>query len=156
MIFDNGFMILYLGHIAYIKAYVSALSGYEGYNGFNKIEITVAVILILFAFLAVKKFKMSFSMKLLKYGVMLYVLVLITMFLKATALGVNFLVSGGENGIFALLALMIGSAFFVMSDTTLSVLLFGGQKKNKPLKIFNIVTYFAGQMLLASSILFIS
>jgi hypothetical protein len=34
--------------------------------------------------------------------------------------------------------------------------MFGGQKKNRPLKIFNIVTYFAGQMLLASSILFVN
>jgi hypothetical protein len=43
----------------------------------------------------------------------------------------------------------------VLSDATLGLIMFGGQKRNKPLKVFNIVTYFAGQAMLASSILFI-
>ncbi len=153
--FAIGFISFLAGHIAYIKAYILALNGYENYSQFNIFEIVLGIALVVLSFLGAKKFKVSFSMKVLKYGIMLYTIILITMFLKASALGVNYLISGGETGIIALLVLVIGSMFFVMSDGSLGVLLFGGQKKNKPLKIFNIVTYFAGQMLLASSILFI-
>jgi hypothetical protein len=68
------------------------------------------------------------------------------MFIKATSLGVNYMLNGGENGILALLVLGFGSLFFLLSDATIGILMFGGQKKNRPLKIFNIVTYFAGQL----------
>ncbi len=153
--FAIGFISFMAGHIAYIKAYVCALNLYDGYSQFNIYEIIAVIVLCASALWVAKRFKVSFSMKILKYGIMLYTVILITMFLKATALGLNFLVSGGENGVFALLVLSIGSLFFVMSDATLGILLFGGQKKNRPLKIFNIATYFAGQMLLASSVLFI-
>ncbi len=159
--FDNqsyfaiGFISFMAGHIAYIKAYVCALNLYEGYNQFNAYEIVAGIVICVFALWQAKRFKVSFSMKILKYGIILYSIILVTMFLKAVALGVNFLISGGENGVLALLVLSIGSLLFVMSDATLGILLFGGQKKNRPLKIFNIGTYFAGQMLLASSVLFI-
>ncbi len=154
-LFAVGFVSFMLGHIAYIKAYVDALHSYEGYTQFNAIEVIGGILLITLAIIGFKYFKIELSIKILKVGIVFYTGVLIGMFLKATALGVNFMLSGGENGILALMVLMFGSMFFVMSDATLGVLLFGGQKKNRPLKIFNIATYFAGQMLLASSILFI-
>jgi hypothetical protein len=106
-------------------------------------------------FFVIARFKFEFSLKILKFGVVVYTGVLVLMFLKATSLGLNYMLSGGENGLWALLTLALGSLFFLLSDATIGVLMFGGQKKNRPLKIFNIVTYFAGQMLLASSILFI-
>ena len=85
-----------------------------------------------------------------------YTIILSTMFLKATALGYEYYCTGAEDGVGALLVLFLGSLFFLLSDATIGLLMFSSQRKNKPLKVFNIVTYFAGQVLLASSILFIN
>ncbi|MBO5895884.1 MAG: hypothetical protein J6Q83_01170 [Clostridia bacterium] len=54
-----------------------------------------------------------------------------------------------------MVVLVLGSLCFLLSDVVLGFIMFGGFKKNYPIKIFNIVTYFAAQVLLASSILFI-
>ncbi len=154
--FVIGFISFLVGHVVYIKAYLDALSTFENYNPFNIIEMGVIISLGLLGILSHKRLKIEFSMKALKFAVFVYTIVLITMFVKATSLGVNYMLSGGKYGIGALAVLSLGSLLFVMSDATIGVLMFGGQKKNRPLKIFNIVTYFAGQMLLATSILFIN
>lgn len=154
--FVIGFISFMAGHIAYITAYVRALNTFEGYNHFNLIEVSALGLLLIISVYTFKRFKFEFSMKALKIGVIIYSAVLCTMFLKATSLGVKFALSGGEYGVVAAIALTLGSLFFLLSDGTIGVLMFGGQKKNKPLKAFNIITYFAGQMLLASSILFIN
>lgn len=156
LFFGIGFASFFAGHIAYIKGYVTALNSFEGYNNINIIEVVVLLVLLATAMWVFKRFDLKFSMKLLKVAIIIYTIILVTMFIKATSLGVNYMLSGGENGIAALLVLSLGSLFFLLSDTTIGILMFGGQKKNRPLKIFNIVTYFAGQMLLASSILFIN
>ena len=49
----------------------------------------------------------------------------------------------------------LAALLFLLSDATLAVLLFGGQAKNRPLKIFNILTYYSGQVLIGSSIMFV-
>jgi len=154
--FGIGFVSFLAGHIAYITAYVRALNTFEGYNNFNAVEITVFAALMLVSVFVFKRFKLEFSIKLLKYAVWVYTAVLSFMFIKATSLGVHFSLNGGQNGVLALLTLAFGSLFFLLSDATIGILMFGGQRKNRPLKIFNIVTYFAGQMLLASSILFVN
>ncbi len=154
-LFVVGFISFLAGHIVYIKAYICALNVYEDYNQINVFEIIAAIGIAVLGIWAGNRFKVSFSMKLLKFGVVSYATILGIMFIKATALGVYNLINGGENAVIALFVLSIGAMLFVLSDSTLAVLLFGGQKKNRPLKIFNIVSYFAGQMLLASSILFI-
>lgn len=154
--FGIGFASFLAGHIAYITAYVRALGTFEGYNNLNAVEITVFAALMLVSVFVFKRFKLEFSIKLLKYAVWVYTAVLSFMFIKATSLGVHFLLNGGQNGVLALLTLAFGSLFFLLSDATIGILMFGGQRKNRPLKIFNIVTYFAGQMLLASSILFVN
>ena len=87
---------------------------------------------------------------------MLYAVIITVMFLKASALGIKYYLSGAEGGIYAALVLTVGSFFFVLSDASLAVILFGGKGKSYTLKIFNIVTYFWGQVMLASSILFIN
>lgn len=156
--FVTGFTSFMLGHIVYCKAFISALPGIiPGYSQFNKAE----VIFILSAFtvcVLLGKFigKMQFNPSFLKYAVILYTFIIITMFTKAVSLGTGVYKSGDENGIFALLSLGIGAFFFLLSDGSLAFILFGDKKKNYPLKIFNIITYFWGQVLLASSILFIN
>ncbi len=154
--FGIGFMSFMAGHIVYIIAYVRALNTFEGYSHFNVFEIAAIVILLSISVYVFKRFKLQFSMKLLEFGVYAYTVILCTMFIKATSLGINYALSGEAYGVFAVLVLSFGSLFFLLSDATIGVLMFGGQNKNRPLKAFNIITYFAGQMLLASSILFIN
>lgn len=155
--FVIGFTSFMIGHIVYVTAYIRALCTFNGYNMFNLTEIGIgaAILIICFA-LAFAVLKVKFDPKVMKYASVLYGAILVTMFLKATALGLQVYHSGAENGIFAALTLFFGSLFFLLSDTSLGVILFGGQRKNYPLKIFNIVTYFWGQVLLASSILFVN
>lgn len=154
--FVIGFTSFLLGHIVYITAYVRALNTFENYSHINAVEPIVLIVLLIISMWVFKRYKFEFSMKVLKVAIIVYTVILVTMFVKATVLGVQYMLSGGANGALAVLVLSLGSLLFVLSDSTIGVLMFGGQKKNRPLKIFNIVTYFAGQMLLASSILFIN
>lgn len=154
--FGLGLVSFMVGHIAYIACYIRTLPVIApGYNMFNVVEITAIIALLVIAVVLAHKFKVQFSTKLLKIGVVAYTFVLILMFIKATSLGVNYCLTGASDGIFAAVVLTLGSLCFVLSDGSLGIILFGGQKRNKPLKVFNIVTYFAGQAMLASSILFI-
>ena len=116
----------------------------------------VAACLIGLGFLLIKIFKMDFSARALKIGCIIYGSLLVGMVVKASSLGLNFWLQGGKYGIIAFIVLSVGSLCFVLSDASLGIIMFGGQKRNKPLKVFNIATYFAAQVMLASSILFIN
>ena len=154
--FGLGLVSFMLGHIIYIVCYIRTLPVISpDYNMFNFAEIIAVISLLVGAITLAIKFKVEFSMKILQFGVIVYTLVLIVMFVKATSLGINYCLTGASNGVIAALVLTLGSLCFVLSDATLGLIMFGGQKRNKPLKVFNIITYFAGQALLASSILFI-
>lgn len=154
--FAIGFTSFLIGHFFYIGAYLKALPKlFPDYEMVNAVEIIIGVIILASALISAKVLKINFSPKPLKYAIAVYFTVITFMFLKASALGFNYWQSGGENGIVCFALLCTGSFFFVLSDATLGVLSFGG-RKNYPLKIFNIITYFGGQTMLASSILFIN
>ena len=154
--FGIGFTSFLLGHIVYIISYMRALRNiFPDYSSINAVEICFAVGLCMFALVCYRKLGLDMPGVFVKVSMGSYFVILDFMFVKATALGVNYLISGGEHGVIALLVLSIGSLCFLLSDVVLGIIMFGGQKKNYPIKIFNIVTYFAAQVLLASSILFI-
>ena len=155
--FVTGFISFLIGHIFYIVAYVKALPKlFPEYEMFNAPEIAVALVVITSALIAAKVLKVNFSPKIVKYAIAVYFLIITFMFVKASALGYHQWQSGAEGGILPFVLLTLGSLFFVLSDATLGIIIFGGQKRNYPLKIFNIITYFWGQIMLASSILFIN
>lgn len=155
--FITGFLSFLIGHFFYIVAYVKALPKlFSGYEMFNAPEIAVGLVIIASALVSAKVLKVKFSPKLVKYAIAVYFVVITFMFTKASSLGYNYWQNGGERGIICFIVLTFGSLFFVLSDATLGIINFGGQKKNYPLKIFNILTYFWGQIMLASSILFIN
>lgn len=155
--FVTGFTSFLIGHLFYIGAYVKALPRlFPDYKMFNAPEIIVGLVVIAAALINAKVIKVKFSPKVVKYAIAVYFVIITFMFVKASALGFNYWQNGGEHGIICFLVLTLGSLFFVLSDATLGIISFGGQKKNYPLKIFNIVTYFGGQVMLASSILFIN
>ncbi len=155
--FATGFCSFLIGHIIYIVAYIRTLPLIsENYKFFNLYEIISAVVILGVAVVCFVKFKVQITMVFLKIGIVIYSLLLMTMYLKASALGMCYWFNGGKYGIIAFLVLSVGSLCFMLSDATLGIIMFGGQKRNKPLKVFNIVTYFLAQSMLASSILFIN
>ncbi len=155
--FATGFTSFLIGHIFYIVAYVKALPKlYPDYEMFSAPEIAVGLVIIAAALVSAKVLKVKFSPKVVKYAIAVYFIVITFMFTKASALGYNYWQNGGKHGIICFVVLTFGSLFFVLSDATLGIINFGDQKKNYPLKIFNIITYFWGQIMLASSILFIN
>lgn len=154
--FAIGFISFFLGHIMYIRCFIRTLPVVvSDYKMFNIPELAVTLVFIVVAIVLAVKFKVEFSTNFLKIAVGVYTLILITMFVKASALGVGYWLTGAEHAIWAVIVLSFGSFGFMLSDASLGLILFGGQKGKKPLKVFNMVTYFAGQTMLASSILFI-
>jgi len=155
--FVTGFISFLVGHIFYIVAYVKTLPTlFTDYKMFNIPELIIGGIVLVIAFVMMKVTKMKMTPKIVAFGIWLYFCILTFMFVKATALGYHQWQSGADGGILPFIVLTLGSFFFVLSDATLGVIMFAGQKKNYPLKIFNIITYFWGQIMLASSILFIN
>lgn len=155
--FVTGFLSFLIGHFFYIGAYVKALPTlFPDYKMFNAPELIIGGVVVIIAFVMMKLTKMKMTPKIVGVGIWIYFIILTFMFTKATALGYQQWQSGAEGGLLAFVVLTLGSFFFVLSDASLGVIMFGGQKKNYPLKIFNIVTYFWGQIMLASSILFIN
>lgn len=155
--FVTGFLSFLIGHFFYIGAYVRALPKlFPDYKMLNAPELIIGAVVIVLAFIMLKLTKMKMTPKIVAFGIWLYFIILTFMFVKASALGYHQWQSGAEGGIFPFGLLTLGSLFFVLSDATLGIIIFGGQKRNYPLKIFNIITYFWGQIMLASSILFIN
>lgn len=154
--FVTGFFSFLIGHIVYIVAYVNALKNlYPEYSELNIAEIAVTLLFCIGALVSAKFLNVKFPTAAVKIGIGGYFIMVVSMFTKATALGLNFMKSGGEYGAVALIVLSLGSLCFVVSDALLGFIMFSENIKKFPLKVANIVTYFAGQVMLASSILFI-
>lgn len=149
----GGFFIA--GHIEYTIAFVKTIPIYNAEMGYVTIPEIVAfvIIFIVFGTIMIKKF--NFQTPFLKAVTFLYGAFLVTMLIKSVALGITYFGSGNENNIIVLLWMSLAGIMFFMSDFSLGVMLLGGHNENHRLKVFNIVTYFGAQMLLASSILFI-
>ena len=155
--FVTGFISFLIGHIIYIVAFVKATPVIApGYELFNGVEIAVIIGIVTLLMVAAEVVKVKFSPSVVKVGVIIYLLAINSMVVRAAVLGYSYYKTGAEFGIVALLLLGFGATAFLLSDITLGIIIFGGRKKNYPIKIFNIITYFWGQVMLASSILFIN
>ena len=155
--FVTGFISFLIGHIIYIVAFVKATPVIApDYKLFNGVEIAVIIGIVTLLMVAAEVVKVKFSPSVVKVGVIIYLLAINSMVVRAAVLGYSYYKTGAEFGIVALLLLGFGATAFLLSDITLGIIIFGGRKKNYPIKIFNIITYFWGQVMLASSILFIN
>lgn len=144
-----------MGHLAYIIAFIRAIPVFNAEMGYVTVPEIVAfvVIFIIFGTIMIKKF--HFETPFLKALTFIYGIFLVTMLIKSVTLGITYFNTGLENNILVLIWLMLGGLLFFMSDFSLGVMLLGGHNENRQIKVFNIVTYFGAQMLLASSILFV-
>lgn len=146
-----------IGHIFYVTAFVkSTMALTVDYKFFTIPEIIAfAVIFIAFSLTLEPVFKFKYANKFMKITLHIYSVFLIVMLIKSCIFGIKYFMSGAENGIVAMLILIVGAIFFFISDFTLGLRLIGGAKGNKTIKTVSLYSYFFAQLLLATSILFI-
>lgn len=155
--FITGLSSFLIGHIMYLIAFSTILfKRCSNYSLFSIRRAVVYISLFLIMFIFAYKHKERFKKKVLFIAVSLYAVIIVFMLGKASALGFNYIKNSFEYGAAVFALLVVGALLFVMSDLTLTLLLFGGKKHNYSLKKFNIATYFSAQILLSSTILFLS
>lgn len=145
------------GHIFYICAYSRAIEQYfNGTGFFNPVEICAFILVFGAAVIYAVTRKMRLGAALIPVSV--YTATLVAMLIKASSLGLRILFSYGQimYPVLVCVMLIFGALQFVISDALLAIMQFSGRKKNRPMKIINIVTYFAAQILLACTLLFIN
>ncbi len=87
------------------------------------------------------------------YGKFRTITIVYTVFVMATTLlSINGFVASGFKSV-KYIVMALGSALFALSDIVLSYVYFGG-RNNKTYVLMNHILYYAGQFLIASSILF--
>jgi uncharacterized membrane protein YhhN len=156
-VFGIGLFAFLGGHICYILAFQRAIRDtYPQYGFFRWYEIPI--ILAVVALFALYAWKKQIKAKLyLAIPVALYALTITTMLVKAIRYCCGQWWWGLHDHIPMLFVTVgLGAVLFVLSDASLGLILFAGKDKNRPLKWFNIGTYYAAQILLASSIFFIT
>ena len=158
VVFGLGLFSFLIGHIFFIKGFGDALENYFPQAKVFDWRAILGVILV-FAVLVVYavKAKMVFGVALVP--VIMYAFTILFMFATALQLCSRLFIEGFSNDIGTIFTVGLGALLFVASDLTLALILFSNpakkMKENRPIKIFNIVTYFAGQVLLGTSILYL-
>lgn len=150
--FALGLMSFLVTHMFYITAVTDASQRvFEANRFWNPWEfLPVAAAMLILA--GVMKWKLTFDNKTDAALVVVYSLVIFTMFSKTLFFSARLLIEGVGNAI-PVAALLGGGAFlFVVSDLILMLMLFGG-KDTKVMKNLNLLTYFTAQVILACSIL---
>ena len=155
-IFGAGLFAFLAGHIFYIIAFQKAIKIYypnaKAVTWYEVLAVVVIVgLIILYAVL--KKIK---AKPVMIAPVVLYAITISYMLVKAARLCVAFWGYGlFDHMILLCLTVALGALLFVLSDGSLGLILFAGKNNNQKLKWFNIGTYYAAQVLLASSIFLI-
>ncbi|MCM1364749.1 MAG: lysoplasmalogenase [Faecalibacterium sp.] len=156
VVFGLGLFAFLGGHIFYIIAFQKAIyKTYPDAGVFKWYEILAVLVLVgsIVLFALKKKINIKTYMAI---PVIMYAITISTMLVKAFRYTIGEIGYGMNEHMFMVaLTVAIGAVLFVLSDGSLGILLFAGQEKNRPLKIFNIGTYFAAQILLASSLFFV-
>lgn len=150
-----GFLGFFSAHFFFIWAYVTGINAMQPGTPFFDLPsiIFVAVFDVCFIIFAVVT-KMNLK-GIIALPIILYATVITTMLAKAVRLGITAVSTAYPHGAFILVFAAVGALLFVMSDFSISVLMFNEkQKTNYKLKMFNIVTYFAAELLLAALTLF--
>ena len=156
VIFGLGLFAFLAGHIFYIIAFQKGIYVYypqaKTFTWYEIVSVIVLVGLIaLYVFL--KKVK---AKPVMAVPVVLYAFTITYMLVKAVRLCVSFWAYGLYDHVPLLfITVSLGALLFVLSDASLGLILFAGKNKNQKLKWFNIGTYYAAQVLLASSIFLI-
>lgn len=154
--FVIGFLSFLAGHVVYIVAFWKAVqSTYPGshvYEWYELLLIVASLAIVLGIFLKIKIFK---GKEMLIGPFIIYGAILFSMLYKALRYAIGEIAYGTNDHMFAVFVTVgIGGILFTASDVILGYTIPKGST-TRTLRIINIGTYFAAQILLALSILFV-
>ena len=155
--FILGVVAFLIGHIYYIMAiqraiYTTAFS--KGVFTWYEILIVLAIVVIAVVYgIKTTAFKRKGAMA---YGLLAYGVVLATMLAKAIRYVIDVIAFGVDDNMFMIaLTVGLGAILFFLSDASLGIILVDDKPVKRGMRIFNIITYYAAQVLLAASIFFV-
>ena len=145
-----GFLGFLSAHFFFIAAYWTGVKAMDPDRGFFTWP-EIAFVVLFDVFFVIFAAKTGLQLKgIIAVPILIYATVITTMLCKAAVLGITAVRTGAAHGAWVLVCALAGALLFVASDFTISILMFNEkQKKNYPLKMFNIITYFAAELLLA-------
>ena len=152
-----GVIAFLIGHIFYIMAlqraiYTTAFSS----GAFVWYEIVIVAVIIIMAVIYCIKTDVFKRKGAMAYGLLAYGVVLATMLAKAVRLVVDVIAFGvNDNMVMIAVTIGLGAVLFVLSDLSLGIILTDDKPVKRGMRIFNITTYYAAQVLLAASIFFV-
>ena len=152
-----GVVAFLIGHIFYILGIQRAIytTGYSdgAFVWYEFLIIGVLLVVALIYALKTNTFKRKGAMA---YGLLVYGAVLATMLAKAIRFVIGEIAYGtNDNMLMASVTVGLGAVLFVLSDLSLGVILSDDKPCKRGMRIFNITTYYAAQVLLAASIFFV-
>lgn len=145
-----GFLGFLSAHGFFIWAFYSAIIAMNPEAHFFNIW-QIAVVLCFDIFFIVFSKVSGMDLKPIMYiPLVIYATMIMTMFCNALSFGITAVQTGAQNGTALAVCAIAGAANFVASDFSISILMFNKkQKKNMPLKLFNMFTYFIAELALA-------
>ncbi len=152
IVFPIGILSFLVAHVMYLFAYDTELRVLRPdapiLEAWELLPILAGMAVYLLIIIVLKT-----KLSVLMIPLSVYIFFLFLMCTRALTLASHI---AGES-LFAAILLGTGAVFFLLSDTSLGLLMFNKKcKASFPLKIFNIATYFIGQLMLAATILFIA
>lgn len=144
-----GFLGFLSAHFFFIAAFYTEIKAINPDAQFFSVW-EIIFILCFDCFFILFSIKTDMKLKgLMRIPIFIYATVITTMLCKAVEFGITAYRSGMATPVI-LAFTAIGAVCFVASDFTISILMFNPKhKKNIPLKMFNMITYFVAELLLA-------
>ena len=155
--FILGVVAFLIGHIFYIVAiqraiYTTAFST-GAFVWYELLIVGVIVAVAVIYCIKTNAFKRKGAMI---YGLLAYGVVLAIMLAKAVRLVIDVIAFGVNDNMFMIaLTVGLGAVLFFLSDASLGIILTDDKPVKRGMRIFNITTYYAAQVLLAASIFFV-
>ncbi len=152
-----GFLGFLTAHFFFIAAYLRAIRLYAPDRSFFSAPEIIAVVLFDVFFLVFSRLIGTEIKGVLNIPIVMYATVITTMLCKACIMGISMIKVDVPHATAAAVLAVAGASLFVMSDFSIAILMFNKKyKKSHPLKMFNILTYFAAELALASLLLVVN
>lgn len=154
--FALGFISFLVGHIVYIVAFWKAIkTTYPGSHVFEWYELLITAVLLAIMLTIMLKMDIFKGKKALIAPFAAYGFILFTMLTKGLRYSIGEIAYGTNDHMVAVfLTVGLGAILFTLSDVILGFTIPMG-KTTRTVRIVNIGTYFAAQILLAVSILYV-
>ncbi len=155
--FAIGVLSFLAGHVFYIMALQRAIytTGFSK-GAFTWYEILIVAFFAVVALVYCIKTTVFQRKGIMAYGVLIYGVVLSIMLAKAIRYVIGEIAFGvNDNMVMVTVTVGLGAILFALSDISLGLILSSDKPRVRSHRIFNIITYYAAQVLLAASIFFV-